>query len=146
MGIRSELIVGAIISTNDDENATIAEKFGAKIDKLHPENISNYRAGVLAVVANELMKLEEQGIKPVAARLIYGKGPIVRGNYIIESFKLFEACDIDFVFSAAECSSPMFRSFTKLPDGAHQTNAYPLIDNPHDGDRSQWCYKNLKER
>ena len=146
MGIRSELIVGAIISTNDDENATIAGKFGAKIDKLHPENISNYRTGVLAVVANELMKLEEQGIKPFAARLIYGKGPIVRENYIIESFKLFEACDIDFVFSAAECSSPMFRLFTKLPDGTHQTNAYPLIDKPHDGDRSQWCYKHLKER
>ena len=144
--LRSELFDEVIVSTDDDEIATIARNFGATVDELRPENISDDRTGVLAVVAHELLKLEEQGVKPFAACLIYATAPMIRDNDLIESFKVFEAGDIDFVFSAAEFSSPIFRSFTILPDGRAQmfkpeyyhSNSQDLPRAYHDA--AQFCW------
>ena len=144
--LRSELFDEVIVSTDDDEIATIARNFGATVDELRPENISDDRTGVLAVVAHELMKLEEQGVKLTAACLIYATAPMIREIDLIESFKVFEAGDIDFVFSAAEFSSPIFRSFTILPDGRAQmfnpdyyhSNSQELPRAYHDA--AQFCW------
>ena len=144
--LRSELFDEVIVSTDDDEIATIARNFGATVDELRPENISDDRTGVLPVVAHELLKLEEQGIKPTVACLIYATAPMIRENDLIESFGVFEAGDIDFVFSAAEFSSPIFRSFTILPDGRAQmfrpacyhSNSQDLPRAYHDA--AQFCW------
>ena len=146
--LRSELFDEVIVSTDDDEIATIARKYGATVDELRPDNISDDRTGVLAVVAHELMKLEEQGVKPTTACLIYATAPMIRESDLIESFKVFEAGDIDFVFSAAEFTSPIFRSFTILPDGSAQmfkpehydSNSQELPRAYHDA--AQFCWGN----
>ena len=144
--LRSELFDEVIVSTDDDEIATIARNFGATVDELRPESISDDRTGVLAVVAHELMKLEHQGIKPAAACLIYATAPMIREIDLKQSFKIFEAGDVDFVFSAAEFSSPIFRSFTILPDGRAQmfkpeyyhSNSQDLPRAYHDA--AQFCW------
>ena len=144
--LRSELFDEVIVSTDDDEIATIARNFGATVDELRPENISDDRTGVLAVVAHEVMKLEEQGVKPAATCLIYATAPMIRESDLIESFKVFDAGDIDFVFSAAEFSSPIFRSFTILPDGRaqmfkpehYESNSQDLPRAYHDA--AQFCW------
>ena len=144
--LRSELFDEVIVSTDDDETATIARNFGAIVDELRPENISDDRTGVLAVVAHELMKLEERCVRPTAACLIYATAPMIREIDLIESFKVFEAGDTDFVFSAAEFSSPIFRSFTILPNGRaqmfkpehYESNSQELPRAYHDA--AQFCW------
>ena len=66
--------------------------------------------------------------------LIYVTAPKICENYLIESFKVFESVDSDFVFSTSEFSSPIFHLFTILTGGIRQTKAYSLIDILHDGD------------
>ena len=126
--LESGLFDEVIVSTDDTEISAISKYYGATVRELRPKEISDDRTGVLDVVAHELRQLTNLGnIRPEVC-MIYATAPLIRANDLVESYQVFKSENVDFVFSAAEFTSPIFRAFTILDDGRaemfHPENYY----------------------
>ena len=106
-----------IVSTDDETIAEIASNFGASVNGLRPAHISDDQTGVMTVVSYELEVLNAQGLNPQQFCLIYATAPLIRTRDLVASHDLLFSSGKDFVFSAAEYSSSIFRAFTILPNG-----------------------------
>ena len=115
--LESGLFDEVIVSTDDTEISTISKYYGAIVRELRPKKISDDRTGVLEVVSHELRQLTNQGISLLEVCMIYATAPLIRVSDLVQSYNMFKAENVDFVFSAAEFTSPIFRAFRILDDG-----------------------------
>ena len=106
-----------IVSTDDEEIASVSREFGASVFGLRPLGISDDKTGVLQVVAYELAELAKKGKKPDEICLIFATAPLMCNQDIVESYEVFRNSQKDFVFAAAEFTAPISRAFTILKDG-----------------------------
>lgn len=135
-----------IVSTDNEQIASISKEFGASVYGLRPLEISDDKTGVLPVIAYELSTLAKKGNKPDEVCLIYAAAPLIRSQDIISSYELFKNSHKDFVFAAAEFTAPIFRAFTILKDGTakmlqpenYHVNSQDLPIAYHDA--GQFCW------
>ncbi len=106
-----------IVSTDDEAIATIAMQNGATVYGRRSLDKSDDQTGVLEVVAYELEQLEQQQLMPTEVCLIYATAPLMRVCDLKSSYQTFRTGEMDFVFSAAEFSSPIFRAFKIRSNG-----------------------------
>ncbi len=115
--LESALFDVVMVSTDDEEIADISRRYGATIGELRAQDKSDDKTGVLEVIEYELRQLEKQNGMPSEVCLIYATAPMIRVCDLKNSYGIFRKNHIDFVFSATEYSSPIFRAFTILSDG-----------------------------
>ena len=123
---RSGLFDDVVVSTDDEEIASVVKQYGATVPFLRPAGIADDVTGVMAVVAHTLRELDKTGRRPAAACMIYATAPLMRSADLAAGYEQFQACTgslgasqsgIDFVFSATEFASPVFRAFAVQDDG-----------------------------
>ena len=115
--MESALFDQVLVSTDDEEIATVSRQYGATVDELRPPEFSDDVTGVLDVVSHEIRQLANRNHYPSDVCLIYATAPMLRTVDLKQSYEVFKTSDVDFVFSAAEFGSPIFRAFTILDDG-----------------------------
>ena len=115
--LESTLFDQVLVSTDDEEIATVSREYGATVDELRPPEFSDDVTGVLDVVSHEIRQLANRNYYPSDICLIYATAPMLRTVDLKQSYEVFKTSDVDFVFSAAEFGSPIFRAFTILDDG-----------------------------
>ncbi len=144
--IDSELFDDVLVSTDDEEIADVSVKYGATVDGLRPQEISDDKTGVVDVLVHELRRLADHKLTPSEVCLIYATAPMIRINDLESSYQVFNASNADFVFSAAEFAAPIFRAFTILSSGRarmfqpehYRTNSQDLPRAYHDA--AQFCW------
>jgi N-acylneuraminate cytidylyltransferase len=109
--LRSGLFDRVIVSTDDDEIADIARRFGAEAPFRRPAELSGDHAGTAEVVAHAVRWLRNDGSEVTVACCIYPAAPFIREGDLAAALAKLEGGGWQFVFSATTCGFPIFRSF-----------------------------------
>ena len=76
--LESTLFDQVLVSTDDEEIATVSRQYGAIVDELRPPEFSDDVTGVLDVVSHELRQLANRNYFPSDVCLIYATAPMLR--------------------------------------------------------------------
>lgn len=106
-----------IVSTDDEEIADGARRWGAEVPFMRPAELSDDHTGTTAVVAHAIKWLYDHGEKPDFVCCIYAAAPFVRADDIKTAFARLESGDWQYVFSATTFEYPIFRAVERQADG-----------------------------
>lgn len=99
-----------IVSTDDNEIASVARKFGAETPFLRPAEIADNHTGTNEVVKHAINWYQEQGDSISLACCIYATAPFVRPEYLIEAHDKLINSDKSFAFSVTSFPFPIQRA------------------------------------
>lgn len=114
---KSQLFDRIIVSTDDDEIATVASSFGAEVPFKRPAAIADDYATTGDVMAHAAQWALEAGLQPEALCCLYATNPLVDARDIVLGHELLLKGDWSYVFTATEFASSVYRSFGERPDG-----------------------------
>lgn len=111
MAKETKLFEKILVTTDDEEIATIAAKFGAEIPRLRSKNLSDDFATTYDVMADSLTHSWLGEFSPKYACCIYPVTPLLTANRIREAYDLIKTDKYPYVFSAIGFNTPIERSF-----------------------------------
>lgn len=100
------------VSTDDDEIAKVSLGCGAEVPFIRPPELSDDFVGTTAVIGHAAQWAIEQGIDVTAVSCIYATAPLIQVEDIKKGYDVLEEGGWDYVFSASNIDSQVFRSFT----------------------------------
>lgn len=103
-----------IVSTDDDEIASIAKEYGAIIHN-RPKELADDFTPTQPVIDDVLNKLKQEGEKFDYYCTIYATAPFLQAKYIIEGFKKLSKSEAVNAFSITSMPFPIKRTF-KITD------------------------------
>ena len=106
-----------IVSTDDPEIAEVAGGLGAEVPFTRPAELSDDHTGTIAVVAHAVSWSTEQGWPVEAVCCIYPTAPLISPDDLAEGLRLLDEGTHDFVLTATDYASPIFRAFRETDDG-----------------------------
>jgi pseudaminic acid cytidylyltransferase len=136
-----------IVSTDNEDVAEIATKYGAEVPFLRPAELSDDYTGTTPVVAHAIEQLQAVGGGLITAVCcIYATAPFVQCEDLVRGLIELESGQWKYVFSATTYQSPIFRSFRKNELGKiemifpkhFQTRSQDLPDIFHDAGQFYW--------
>lgn len=128
----SGLFDTVIVSTDDKEIAETAREAGAEVPFMRPAELADDHAGTIPVVAHAASWAQQQGWPVEAVCCIYPTAPMISPDDLAEGLKLLDRGTHDFVFSATDYASPVFRAFLQTENGGVE-----MLFPEHFGSRSQ---------
>ena len=109
--IKSELFDEVMVSTDDDEIAEIAKKYGAKIPFRRSNKNSNDFANTTNVLLEVLEKYQKAGREYNYFCCLYPTSPLVTSKILKDSFSLMINKKADGLFPVVKFSYPVQRAF-----------------------------------
>ena len=144
---KSNLFSKIIVSTDSVKIKKIAEKYGAEVPYLRPENLSNNKIHFNHSIKHMIRWLEKKEIEVKNVCCIYPTSPLLRSIYLIKGYKLLKKKK-NFIFSACKYRSPPQRSFyfkkKKLflfDKKSYNKRSQDLVDAFHDAGQFYWGTK-----
>ena len=135
-----------ICSTDDDEIANIAQKYGAETPFIRPKDLSGDYIGTIPVIAHAIEYLQSNGNIVDLACCIYATAPFIQTIDLKSSLKQMQKNDLDFCFSATSFSFPIQRSIRiksnqrceMLDSEMFQKRSQDLEELYHDAGQFYW--------
>lgn len=113
--LQSNLFDEVMVSTDDEEIASIAKRYGAKVPFMRKAETSNDYATTMDVLNEVLMMYKESGEIFDYVCCIYGTAPLISIEDLIKGFDLLVAKDYASVFPVVAFSYPVWRGL-KIED------------------------------
>jgi len=117
VALKSKLFEKVIVSTDDEEIANIALKYGAEVPFIRPAKLSNDFIGTDAVTTHALKWLEDRGQTYKFLCTIYATAPFLNEKYLIEGFEKLKNSNAINTFTATSMPFPIQRTFKLNEDG-----------------------------
>jgi len=114
---KSHIFSKILVSTDDDEIASIAKAMGAEVPFLRPQELADDYASTGDVMAHACRWIMREGMESAVVCCLYPTAPFVQPSDLKEAISIMEAGNWKYVFTVGEYSSPIFRSFTQDSDG-----------------------------
>jgi pseudaminic acid cytidylyltransferase len=130
--ISTNLFDKVIVSTDNNEIAKVAIKYGAETPFVRPKEFADDFIGTHEVIRHAVNWLEDNGEKIDYTCCIYPTAPLIEKNDLLKGFDLIKTGKWDSVMAATNFSYPIFRSFKKLSNGGLK-----MIFPEHYNSRSQ---------
>ena len=111
VALNSKLFDKVVVSTDDEEIASIAKDYGADVPFIRPKKLSDDFTGTGDVVNHALAYLQEQGEVFDYACTIYATAPLLQKEYLIEGFEKLKNSDAVNAFSVTSMPFPIQRTF-----------------------------------
>ena len=121
-----------IVSTDDPEIAETASSLGAEVPFMRPAELADDHADTITVIAHSTQWARNEGRPLKAVCCIYPTAPMIDPRDLAEGLRLLEEGQQDFVFTATDYASPIFRAFVEEAGGGVE-----MIFPEHFGTRSQ---------
>ena len=99
-----------IVSTDDDEIATVALGCGAEVPFSRPEALSDDYVGTTAVVSHAVKWLIEHGEQLENVCCLYATAPFVRSTDLQRGLEILQEQECDYVFSVTSFAFPIQRA------------------------------------
>ena len=106
-----------IVSTEDDEIASIARQWGAEVPFRRPVSLADDYTGTIKIVAHAIQVLIEQNCKPEWICCIYPTVPLLQPEDLQQAFQLLIETGATYVFPIAPFPSPVQHALRQYPDG-----------------------------
>ncbi len=100
---KCKLIDRLIVSTDDEEIAEVAKRYGAEVPFLRPKKLASFGVGIEAVVKHTLDYLKkEEGWTPDIVAVLHVPNPFKKEEHITEAINTLMIYDTDSVISVTE--------------------------------------------
>ena len=109
--LKSNLFQKVIVTTDDEEIAKIAKKYGAEVPFIRPKELSDDFTGTTDVVNHAVDYLENLGEKYEFICTIYATAPFLQIKYLIEGYEILTNSDAVNAFSSTSMPFPIQRTF-----------------------------------
>jgi len=106
-----------VVSTDDEEIASIARTFGATTPFVRPKEIADDFTGTNAVVKHAVAWFNAQSHDVTHACCLYATAPLVQAQYIAEGYEALSRSDAAFAFSVTSYAFPIQRAVRITPEG-----------------------------
>jgi pseudaminic acid cytidylyltransferase len=106
-----------VVSTDDEEIASVARACGATTPFMRPRAIADDFTGTNAVVKHAIGWFNEQGHDVTHACCIYATAPLVQARFVQDGYDSLVSSDADFAFSVTSYAFPIQRALRLTPDG-----------------------------
>lgn len=144
--LKSELFDKVIITTDDEEIASIAKKYGAEVPFIRPKELSDDFTNTKDVIDHALKYFEERGETYEYECTIYATAPLLQSKYLIEGFVALKNSDAINAFSATSMPFPIQRTFKLDKNGRcemfwpqnYQTRSQDLEEAYQDAGQFYW--------
>ncbi|BCG48883.1 Pseudaminic acid cytidylyltransferase [Citrifermentans bremense] len=135
-----------IVSTDDEEIASVARSFGAEIPFLRPKTLADDFTGTNAVVKHAINWLADEGSSVDYACCIYATAPFLKSKYLIEGYQKLVAAKSSFAFSVTGFRFPIQRALRLDSSGSVDamfpehiyTRSQDLEEAYHDAGQFYW--------
>lgn len=136
-----------IVSTDDDEIATVASEWGAEVPFRRPAELSDDHTGTIPVIAHAIGWLREQGETPTAACCLYATAPFVQPKDLRSGYQSLQGGEeVDYAFSVTSYAFPIQRALRLTPQGRvamfqpehFHTRSQDLEEAWHDAGQFYW--------
>ena len=117
VALNSKLFDKVIVSTDDEEIANVAKKYGAEVPFLRPLELSDDFSVTKDVIDHAIEYLKQQGQNYDYLCTIYATAPLMQEKYLIEGFEKLKNSNAINVFSATSMPFPIQRTFKLTQDG-----------------------------
>jgi len=108
--LKSNLFDHVIVSTDDEEIASVAREYGAKTPFIRPDNIADDFTGTNAVVKHAINWYERQNQQISFACCIYATAPFLQANFLREGHDKLVNSNKSFTFSVTSFPFPIQRA------------------------------------
>jgi len=144
--IKSQLFDEVIVSTDDDEIASIAKSYGASVPFKRPEELSDDFTGTTPVVRHAVNWYTKNKTKPDNVCCIYSTAPFVQVDYIQQGYNQLLSLVQGHITSITTFAFPIQRAL-KLDEGGNVSAFYPefipwrsqdLEESYHDAGQFYW--------
>ena len=117
VALKSKLFDKVIVTTDDEEIASIATQYGAIVPFLRPKELSDDFTGTEDVINHILEYLKQNSEIFDYACTIYATAPLLQGKYLQEGFEKLKNSNAINAFSATSMPFPIQRTFKLNSDG-----------------------------
>src|SRR5689334_10715048 len=114
---QSGLFDHIVVSTDDSEIAEVARGLGAEVPFMRPAELSDDHTGTIPVIAHAANWAKEQGWPVEALCCIYPTAPLLSPDDLAEGLRMLDGGTHDFVLTATDYASPIFRAFRESDEG-----------------------------
>jgi pseudaminic acid cytidylyltransferase len=111
LALKSELFERVIVSTEDQEIASVAIEYGAEVPFIRSDELSDDFATTIDVISDAAVKLELSNSDLLCC--IYPVTPLLTSSRLLEAYELLSSGKWDYVFPASEYTTPIERAFRK---------------------------------
>jgi len=148
--LRTGLFSNVVVSTDDDEIAETAVRYGATVPFRRPEHLANDHTPTVPVIGHAIDELEGLSLSFDAVCCIYATAPFITVADLKEGFgQITSKLDAEFVISVTVFSFPIMRSVKIAGDGAlkmfwpeHETTRSQDLEHAyHDAGQFYWGTK-----
>lgn len=120
-----------IVSTDDEEIAKVATKYGAEVPFMRSDELANDHAGTTPVIQDALKRIDDDNVQYVCC--IYATAPMIKSQYMKQGLELLkDSQDSHYAFSLTSYAFPIQRALI-LSDSNH----VKMIDSTKLNVRSQ---------
>ena len=105
-----------IVSTDDNEIAEAAKKYGAKVPFIRPAELSNDYAGTIPVIKHSIEWLEGHNNTIDNVCCLYATAPFIQSQTIFKAFQQLQESKADYCFSVTSFAFPIQRSIRITQD------------------------------
>jgi pseudaminic acid cytidylyltransferase len=135
-----------VVSTDDEEIASVAREFGATTPFIRPKEIADDFTGTNAVVKHAIAWFNERTSNVRHACCLYATAPLVQARFIKEGYEALSRSDAAFAFSITSYAFPIQRAMRITPDGRvdaiypehRMTRSQDLEPAYHDAGQFYW--------
>jgi pseudaminic acid cytidylyltransferase len=106
-----------VVSTDDPEIAEVARGVGVEVPFMRPAELADDHAGTIPVIAHAVGWAKGQGWPLEAVCCIYPTAPLISPGDLAKGLRLLDEGTHDFVLTATDYASPIFRAFRESDDG-----------------------------
>lgn len=108
--LESKVFDAVVVSTDDEEIASIAEKEGAIVPFQRPSELSGDHAATMPVLAHAINWWQNNRHPLEFACCIYATAPFIRPEFLSQAIQMLRKSDADFVLSVTRFDYPVQRS------------------------------------
>ena len=144
--LASKLFDEVMVSTDDDQIANIAKKYGASVPFLRSKKNSDDYATTFDVIEEVLTKYKKVGKNFNNLCCLYPCAPFVNSEIISQAYLLLESEKFDTVFPVIAYSYPIQRALRKKNGKMYMISqqnldkrSQDLEDSFHDAGQFYWC-------
>ncbi len=135
-----------IVSTDSEEVADMARKYGVEVPFMRPSKLSDDHASTDAVILHALSWFKENGVELECACCLYATAPFVQPKYLSEGLERLKFTGATSAFSVTSFSFPIFRGLKLTEQGALEmfwpehkmTRSQDLPEAYHDAGQFYW--------
>ena len=111
IALKSNLFDSVLVSTDDEEIASIAREYGAITPFVRPDKLSDDFADAEDVTKHALEYLKSIGKEYDYVCTIYATAPLIQETYLLEAYEKLQNSDAVNCFSATSMPFPIQRTF-----------------------------------